>query len=529
MGLGSICIVIITQLLFVQPRPFSLKGLSENHNDINSLEDYFSRRKELLFNDTKQRTGQTLVLSKSEQKANAILMSWKKKELDVAFKSAYFLSAESFITAKSKIDKSNVFKIIKKMPKGAALHLHDLSMASYKWLIKNVTTLDICYMCYNTDKKVVEFKLAQTMPKPAGNCKWVSVPLARKNSGNPAKFDAELFSNLSMTDGDPKTLYPTQNALWKKFSSIFMSLSGLLGFDAAFSSYYSQGLKELLDDNIQYAEIRALLMPLYDITGKVNNDPENTLKVYKTATEEFVRAHPGDYFNTKIIYIVLRTANISVVSKAVTKAVSLHKNYPSIVSGFDLVGQEDPGNTLLYYAKELLAPSNAGLDLPYFFHAGETNWEGRGVDGNLVDALLLGTKRVGHGFAFVKHPDLMKQAKQKGIPAEVCPISNQVLGLVSDLRNHPASEFLSQDFPMTVNSDDPAIWDATGLSYDFYQVFMAMTRTGGDLRVLKQLAINSIKYSSLEPDQKKQLYSLWAKKWDTFVQNIVNEFPFADN
>ena len=61
------------------------------------------------------------------------------------------------------------------------------------------------------------------------------------------------------------------------------------------------------------------------------------------------------------------------------------------------------------------------------------------------------------------------------------------------MRNHPACVFIDQDFPMTVNADGPAIWGSTGLSYDFYEVFMAMTRYDDDIRVLKQLAMNSIK------------------------------------
>ena len=61
------------------------------------------------------------------------------------------------------------------------------------------------------------------------------------------------------------------------------------------------------------------------------------------------------------------------------------------------------------------------------------------------------------------------------------------------MRNHPACVFIDQGFPMTVNSDDPAIWGSTGLSHDFYEVFMAMTRYDDDIRVLKQLAMNSIK------------------------------------
>ena len=38
------------------------------------------------------------------------------------------------------------------------------------------------------------------------------------------------------------------------------------------------------------------------------------------------------------------------------------------------------------------------LDLPFIFHAGETIGDGEQADMNLYDAILLGTKRIGHGY-----------------------------------------------------------------------------------------------------------------------------------
>ena len=51
-----------------------------------------------------------------------------------------------------------------------------------------------------------------------------------------------------------------------------------------------------------------------------------------------------------------------------------------------------PFKTFLKRQKEL------GLEIPFIFHAGETLGDGSPADMNLYDAILLGTKRIGHGY-----------------------------------------------------------------------------------------------------------------------------------
>ena len=96
------------------------------------------------------------------------------------------------------------------------------------------------------------------------------------------------------------------------------------------------------------------------------------------------------------------------------------------------------------------------------FHAGETLLDmGGSADpdkSNLYDSYLLGAKRIGHGYSILKHPLLIKKYIDKDIALELCPISNELLGLCGNAREHPFPALLAAGLHCTLNADNPSLF-----------------------------------------------------------------------
>ncbi|XP_055700997.1 adenosine deaminase AGSA [Phlebotomus papatasi] len=478
-------------------------------------ENYLQKRAYYLAEEEDRSVGSDIVLTAKEEIVNERLMALKTAELEAGLENpSQFIPWNHFFDVLERINSSEIFHIIQRMPKGGILHAHDTAICSTDYVV-SLTYEPNLWQCTNPTTGALEFRFSREAPPNTETCQWTLVSEERARQGE-EQYNSQLRSQLSLYNTDPINHNRDVDSIWREFMGLFGVNFGLLTYAPVWKAYYKNYLKEMLLDGVQYLELRGTLPQLYDLDGKTYNEEEN-LQIYLDATREFKQENPT-FIGAKFIYAPVRVVDDAGIKTLMAKVTQLHERFPNFLAGFDLVGQEDKGRPLIDFSQEILQLPDT---INFYFHSGETNWNGL-TDINLIDAVLLGSKRLGHGYAIFKHTKVLKMVKREKIAIEVCPISNQVLRLVSDMRNHPGSILLAnKEYPVVISSDDPSFWEATPLSHDFYMAFMGLASSRQDLRMLKQLAINSIKYSAMTPMEKLDAMKLWEEQWKKFIDELA--------
>lgn len=475
-----------------------------------------------------------------------------------------------FSLAKERMEKSKLWKIVRKMPKGALLHCHFEAMVELEWLIDEMFATKDVYLKSekSLDTPAAREKVPFTIHVPQNEEERVQVATHlskaslwsegyRPDSLVELKETAESFPDggkagfidwmklrCRITHRESVSHHDGPNAIWRKFMSCFAIVRPFTFHPPIFRKYTRKILEQLHADGVEWVDIRALFFA--PALGRPLSAALNHFKIMKEEVEAFKSAPEGKgFWGVRAIWTIFRGLDKKQIIEGMKACIEVKKAFPDMLSGFDFVGQEDLGRPLQDLVPEIFwfrkRCAEEGLNIPFFFHAGETLGDGDETDENLFDAVLLGTRRVGHGFSLFKHPLLIDMVKDKKILIESCPISNEILRLTSSIKSHPLPALLARGVSVALCNDDPAIFAEgyTGVSHDFWQALQGWDNLG--LAGLGSLAENSVRWAAFEdctpqewtrgiangaygPGIRAERLQEWMKAWESFCLWVVTEF-----
>ncbi|KAF8849837.1 adenosine deaminase family protein [Acephala macrosclerotiorum] len=473
---------------------------------------------------------------------------------------------EAFALARPTIGTTDLFKVVKKLPKGALLHAHLTAMLPYGIIFQTILNTPGMVMSAATDlsndanrnSTQINFAHANTTISSVAGSIWTSsyisntpvlvAPAADAFPGGRVAFLSYLQSKLTLGVSDAEQSELGVDAIWRKFQGIFGTVGTTWSYEPLVRAFLQDLFGALADDGVRWVEIRNGGSNGVVLEGQSveDPDPDYWYDLFEQEVAKFKATSKGKKFwGTRIIWTVSRGKIRSKIIADMKNALSFKQKYPDLIAGYDLVSQEDLGRPLSDLAPELIwfrqQTESLNLTIPYFFHAGETLGDGNSTDDNLFDAEMFNTRRIGHGFSLFKHPLLIDRYREKEIAVEVCLISNEALRLNDDVLQHPLPALIAHGVPAALSNDDPAIegQNDAGLSYDFYEAIQGFQNIG--LAGLGHMAQNSVRYSNFEDQDdatwladieadesgdgiKAQHLQEWKKDWEDFCKWVVKEF-----
>ncbi|KAI9719472.1 MAG: hypothetical protein M1812_003543 [Candelaria pacifica] len=536
------------------------------------IQKYMQGRSALIAQENKQRSDHVFrqMLSPMAAEADAIVAQIREEEAQTLWTHAsedQLVEPEDdpiwpgmmFAQSKDRMEKSRLFKIVRRLPKGALLHAHFDAMIDVGWLLEkalategmSIQSSEALCTPRALDTGVIRFVYSK-LPSETSASIWtpdytastaIPLALAAKSFPDGGRFGflAWLKGRCTITAEESLNHQHGVNAVWRKFIDTFPIIGSMLFYEPIYRAAIHHMCKQLLEDGIRWVDLRAAFTFQYrrEYSEAADEGYEEMIRVLGEEVERFKATDEGTRFwGVRMIWTTLRSFDKRNI-------VDIKKAHPNLIAGFDVVGQEDKGRPLKDLTPELFwfrkRCVEEGVEIPFFFHAGECLGDGDETDSNLFDAILLGSRRIGHGFSLYKHPLLIEMIKEKRILVESCPVSNEVLRLTGSIKSHPLPALLSRGVPTALCNDDPAILGqgSAGLTHDFWQALQGWENLG--LAGLGALAENSLRYAAWT-DQKNRDWvkdvkdgafgdgvralrmKEWSVEWERFCQWIVEEY-----
>jgi len=242
-----------------------------------------------------------------------------------------------FSLAKDRMEKSKLWQIVKKMPKGTLLHCHLEAMVDLDWALQEA--FDTEGVCVVADGPITDDKTRRktgfsfTYSKDAKSDVSIWSEDYTANTPVPVNHAADSFpdggkkafiewirSRVSITPAEHLSHHEGPNEVWRKFMSCFPILGSLIYYEPIFRKFIRNMCKQLLDDGVYYVDMRSAFYTPYRSTGKEKWDDDwfYMLEHMADEIEKFKASEEGkEFWGARMIWTTIRQFGKKEVIKSV--------------------------------------------------------------------------------------------------------------------------------------------------------------------------------------------------------------------
>lgn len=240
-------------------------------------------------------------------------------------------------------------------------------------------------------------------------------------------------------------------------------------------------------ENVKYLEVR------FAPTFSTNNGMK-VVEIIESVEAGLAKARSEADIETGIIVCAMRHLDMDTNLAMLKEAREL---YGAGVVACDLAGDEKafPNSQYVEFFKKATE-----YGMPFTIHSGEC-----GSTENIKTALELKAKRIGHGIAMGKDPELIKECAKAGIGVEICPTSNIQTKAIDKFANYPFPAMKEAGVKISVNTDNRTV-SQTNSTKEFSRLLFQFGLNEDDL---KKIYRDSVDMIFADDDCKDRLWKKW--------------------
>lgn len=202
-------------------------------------------------------------------------------------------------------------------------------------------------------------------------------------------------------------------------------------------------VREASEENVVYMEVR--FAPMYH--GQEGLSQRDAVKAVLRGLEAAER----DFGTKSRLLLCMMRGKPQRLNEETLSCAAQMRGYG--VAGVDLAGREEAYPPQL--SRELFRKARE-LQLPFTVHAGEC-----GSAENVRVSIEMGARRIGHGVAIADDEEVKALCRSRGIPLEMCPVSNLQTGAVKQLCDYPWERLRREGVRVTINTDNRTVSDTS--------------------------------------------------------------------